>query len=250
MAFEKILLHPDKNLIIRLLMKGEGVRAISKMLKEKYPDNKKLQLTANTLQDFRLQKLKIEGDALMAIKEETKKRIEQKDEKKEDTKIRQLPAYKEKLKEVIDYHVDLQNELKQLLILIKARTEDLFNRAAAGQITINEEANLQKYFSSWTTTIERWAKYIEKIADKTVETNVNINVIEDQMSVIREAIRETLNEFEPEVAIKFIDKLNSKIANLSYRPPKQVGFNEIRSDVRMLSAEIEVDQILDEDEDE
>jgi hypothetical protein len=70
------------------------------------------------------------------------------------------------------------------------------------------------------------------------------------MSVIREAIRETLNEFEPEVAIKFIDKLNSKIANLSYRPPKQVGFNEIRSDVRMLSAEIEVDQILDEDEDE
>ncbi len=247
MVFEKILLHPDKNLIVRLLMKGEGVRSISKMLKEKYPDNKKLHVNANTLQDFRSKKLKIEGDALEAIKEETKKRTEMKDEKKEDTKIRQLPAYKEKIKEVIDYHVDLQNELKELLVLIKSRIEALFDKAASGQITTNEEANLQKYFASWTTTVERWAKYIEKIADKTVETNVNINVIEDQMSLIREAIRETLNEFEPDVAIKFIDKLNSKISNLSYRKPKQMGFNDIKKDVKMLTAEVEVNQILEED---
>lgn len=246
MAFEKILLHPDKNTIVRMLMKGDGVRAVAKYLKEKYPGNKKLHLTTNTLQKFRVEKLKLEGTALEAVKEATKKKIEIKEDKKEDTQIRRLPAYKEKLKEVIDYHVDLQNELKQLLILIKARTEDLFDKAANGQITINEEANLQKYFSSWTTTIERWAKYIEKIADKTVETNVNINVIEDQMATIREAIRETLNEFEPEIAIKFIDKLNSKMSNLSYREPRQVGFNEIKRDVRLLSSEIEVNEIVGE----
>ena len=189
MAFEKLLLHPDKNVIVKMLMRGDGVRAISKYLKEKYPNNKKMQLTTNTLQKFRTEKLNLEGEALEAVKEATKQSAEIKKEKKEDAQIKRIPAYKEKLKEVVDYHVDLQNELKQLLILIKARTEDLFDKASNGQITINEEANLQRYFASWTTTIERWAKYIEKIADKTIETNVNITVIEDQMSVIREAIR-------------------------------------------------------------
>ena len=246
MAFEKLLLHPDKNVIVKMLMRGDGVRAISKYLKEKYPNNKKMQLTTNTLQKFRTEKLNLEGEALEAVKEATKQSAEIKKEKKEDAQIKRIPAYKEKLKEVVDYHVDLQNELKQLLILIKARTEDLFDKASNGQITINEEANLQRYFASWTTTIERWAKYIEKIADKTIETNVNITVIEDQMSVIREAIRETLNEFEPEIAIKFLDKLSSKIANLSYKAPKQIEFKEIKKDVKLITANIEVDDVIGE----
>jgi hypothetical protein len=246
MAFEKVMTHPDKNAIVRMLMKGDGVRYVAKYLREKYPNNKKLHLTTNTLQKFRTEKLKLGGEVLEAVKEATKQKNEIKADKKEDTQIKRLPAYQEKLKEVVDYHVDLQNELKQMLILIKSRTEDLFDKAASGQITINEEANLQRYFASWQTTIERWAKYIEKIADKTIETNVNINVIEDQMSIIRDAIMETLREFEPEVASKFLDKLNSKIANLSYRPAKQVEFNDIKKGVKMLAAEVEINEIIEE----
>ena len=62
MAFEKILLHTDKNVIVKMLMRGDGVRAISKYLKEKYPNNKKMQLTTNTLQKFRTEKLNLEGE--------------------------------------------------------------------------------------------------------------------------------------------------------------------------------------------
>jgi hypothetical protein len=242
MAFEKINSHPDRSTIVRMLARGDGVRAVAKYLREKYPRNKKMHLTANTLQRFRSEKLNIEGEALEAIKDATKQKKEITAEEQTDKQIKNNPIFQEKIKEAVEFHVDLQKELKELLVLIKARTEDLFDRASRGDITVNEEANLQRYFQSWTTTIERWAKYIEKIADKTVETNVNITVIEDQMSVIREAIRETLAELQPEVAIKFLDKINSKMAGLSYRAPKQVEFSEIRDDVQMLTAAIVGDE--------
>jgi hypothetical protein len=256
MAFEKVLNHPDKNVIIRMLLQGRGVRYVSYFLMEKYPKNKELHITFKTLQAFRRDKLNIEGAALEAIKEAAEdKRVErehvakgkEKVKKKAKEKVKKAvakenlvlksPAYKEKIKEAISYHVDLQQELRELMVLIKSRAEDLFDRAKDGNLSINEEANLQRYFQAWTTTIERWAKYIEKIADRTIETNVNINVIEDQMALIREAIRETLSEFEPEIAIKFLDRLNTKMALLSYRPQKTTSpsMREIRTDVEVLT---------------
>jgi len=223
-----------------MLTEGQGVRKVAKYLKEKYPNNKRKHVSVPTLQSFRKEKLNLEGEALEAIKVATRDKQQIKKSNQEDTQIRKLPAYKEKIKEIVNYHVDIQNELKELMILAKARMEDLFNKAARGEITINEEANLQKYFQIITTTIERWAKYVEKIADKTVETNVNITVIEDQMSLMREAIRETIEEMDPEMSIKFLDRLNSKITTLSYRHKKDVmSFSEIKDDAHMLTASIE-----------
>jgi hypothetical protein len=240
MSFNKILSHPDKNTIIRMLTRGQGVRSVAKFLKEKYKGEKQYHISAPTLQKFRKQKLNLEGEALEAIKHASREKTQLKEDKKEDTKLRRLPAYKEKIKEVIDYHVNIQNELKELMVLAKSRMEDLFDKAARGEITINEEANLQKYFLIITTTIERWAKYVEKIADKTVETtNVNITVIEDQMSIMREAVRETIEEMDPEMAIKFIDRLNNKITVLSYKHKKEPTFGEIKDDVKVLTAEVE-----------
>jgi len=237
----KVLSHPDKNTIVRMLTEGQGVRTVAKFLKEKYPKDKGKQISVPTLQSFRKEKLNLEGDALDAIKQATKDKQQLKEAKKEDAQIRRLPAYKEKVKEIISYHVDIQNELKELLILVKARIEDLFDRAAMGEITINEEANLQRYFQIVTVTIERWAKYVEKIADRTIETtNVNITVIEDQMSLMREAIRETILEMDPDLAVKFLDRLNRKVTTLSYRRgSSDMSFQEIRTDVQQLTETVE-----------
>jgi len=225
-----------------MLTEGQGVRAVAKFLMEKYkkPDEKRYHISVPTLQTFRKKHLNLEGEALEVVKQAAKEKRHLKKDKKDKAAVRRLPAYKEKVKEIIDYHVDIQNELKELLILVKARIEDLFDRAADGEITINEEANLQRYFQIVTTTIERWAKYIEKIADKTVETtNVNITVIEDQMSIMREAVRETISEMDPDLAVKFLDRLNHKITTLSYRQKPEVSFQEIKSDVKGLAETVE-----------
>lgn len=233
MSFEKILTHPDKNMIVKMLVQGQGVRMVSKYLREKYPSNKKMHISVPTLQAFRRQKLNLEGEALEAVKQATKERVVEKQEKRSDTKLKKLPAYQEKIKEIVDYHVDIQKELKELFVLAKARMEDLFDKAARGEITINEEANLQRYFQIITTNIERWAKYVEKIADRTVETNVNITVIEEQMSVMRDAVRETIGEMSPDLALKFLDRLSQKMATLSYRPKSNITFAGLKNDVEI-----------------
>ena len=239
--FNKIFSHPDKSMIVRMLNRGDGVRKISNVLKEKYPNDKSKQLSAVVLQKFRKEHLKLEGEALEIIKKETKVKKQNSTEKKEIAKIKKLPAYKEKIKEIIDYHVELENEIKELLILAKARMEDLFDKASAGELTINEEGNLLKYFQTITTTIDKWAKYVEKIADRTIEsnTNINITVVEDQLAIMRMAIAEVIEEMSPDLKIKFLNNLSKKMEQLQYRQQKAPSFENIKDDVKLLNAEIE-----------
>jgi len=216
--FNKILNHPNKNLIVSLLSKGVGVREVSKKIAELNPNNRKLHITSNTLQSFRKEKLNLDGEILEELKKAYDEREEIRIQKREDSHLRKIPAFREAVEKAVNIHVDIKQELQQLLTTIKLRIEDLYDKAVDGTLTVNEEANLQKYFSSWTNTIQQWAKYVDKIADRTIETNININVIEDQITVLRSAIRETIEEeMDPEIAVRFMSKLSQKMSELTYR---------------------------------
>ena len=231
-----------------MLTQGQGVRAVAKAIKELHPEDKQLWISVPTLQKFRKEKLNLDGKAIEEIKIAVKEKKEMKELKKEETTLRNIPAYKEKLQEALDLHVDIPQQLRELLVLVKARVEDLFDRSSNGTLSVNEEMNLHKYFASWTTTIQQWAKYVDRIADRTVETNVNITVIEDQMATIREAVREVLEEMEPSLALKFYDKLNAKMTSLTYVPNKTVSFSNIRDETKtMLESHIEEFETEDDD---
>lgn len=245
-SFKKILTHPDKNDIVRMLTRGQGVRAVSKYLKEKHPNDKGLHVSVPTLQRFRKEKLNLDKEVISQLKEAEKERKEIKEIKKEDAAIRKIPAYKEAVQKAAEVHVDIRTELSEMIVLVKSRIEDLFDKAEAGEATINEEANLQKYFPILATSLDKWMKYVERVADQTIETNINITVIEDQMSVIREAIRDTLQEMEPALAIKFLDNLNRKMEALNYRRPPQVNFNTMQRQVHRLNERMQQDGELDE----
>jgi hypothetical protein len=233
MSFNKILSHPDKNTIVRMLTQGQGVRKVAKYLKDKYPDDRKMHISVPTLQKFRKDKLQIEGEVLDQIKQETKKKKEEKEDKKADTQLRRTPAYKEAVQKAAEMHVDIRQELSELMALIKTRIEDLFDRAADGEITVNEEANLQKYFPILGNTLNQWMKYVEKVADQTIETNINITVIEDQMALMREAIRDTFADMDPALAIKFLDNLNMKMERLHYQK-QPMSFEQIHQGTQKL----------------
>jgi hypothetical protein len=237
--FSKILSHPDKNFIVRSLTQGKGVRSLAKEIKELHPNNKKLHISVPTLQAFRRDKLNLEGQALEAVKQAAKEKAVAKEEKKEDTQLRKIPAFREAAEKAASLHVDIRQELQELLATIKLRVEDLFDRAAAGTLTVNEEANLHKYFASWTTTIQNWAKYVDKIADHTIETNVNITIIEDQMAALRAAVRDTIEEeMDHDAATRFMHRLSQKINELSYRQQRQESFTEIKSETLAIAQTI------------
>lgn len=238
-TFNKILTHPDKNDIVRMLTRGQGVRAVAKHLKEKYPKDKSLHVSVPTLQKFRTEKLNLQGEVLSQIKEVEKERTEIKEEKKGEAAMRKLPAYKEAIQKAAEMHLDIRTELSEMITLVKSRIEDLFDRAENGEATINEEANLQKYFPILATSLDKWMKYVEKVADQTVETNINITVIEDQMSVIREAVKETLQDMDPTLALKFMDNLSRKIEQLNYRRQPQLHFETMQKQAQVLHEKVQ-----------
>lgn len=236
--FPKILTHPKKNWIVKMLKGPLGVREISNRLKEMYPDDKRKCLSPTTLQKFRKEHLKVEGEALQYMKDVAREKKLEKDVKKEHTQVKYMPAYKEKVKEAVDLHLDIREQLAKLSLIIESRMEALFNKAQEGEATTNQERNLQGYFNTYITLIEKWAKYIDKVADQKIETNINVTVIEDQMSLLREAIRETMMEMNPNLRILFMEKLDTKMKDLSYRKEPH-KFEKIQKDLKLIDATIE-----------
>ena len=233
MAFEKILSHPNKSKIVSMLMRGEGVRKTSNFLKEMHPKDKKLWITPPTLQKFRKQYLDIEGESLALAKEMNKLR-------KNKKSLRKTNAFQTKMKESLEKHIDIRETLVGMKELLMSRVEDLFNKADNGEATTNQEKNLIDYFKTIFTMLDKQAKYVDKIADNTSETNINITVIEDQVAVLREAVRETmLEEMEPHIAVRFLDKLDKKMGELNYKYKRKPSVDEIHMDVKALNASFE-----------
>jgi len=229
--------HPNKSLIVKWMHEGKGVRWICKTLREMYPDDKDKCLSVPTLQDFRKQHMKLGGDVLNDLKRVSREKENEKALSKEHTQVRNLPTYKQKLMEVVDLHVDIKRGLVGMEKLITARLEELFDMAQRGEITVDREKILQGYFDRYFMMIDKWAKYIDKVADFKVEANINVTVIQDQMAVLRQAIHELLQEMDPELAIGFLDRLSSRIGSLTYSPPNAPSAQSLavmRNEVAML----------------
>lgn len=244
--FSKIIKHPEKRKIIKWLSDGMGVREVERRLKEKYPNDKSFQITAPTLQKFRKQYLKIEGEVLKEIKHMRDEGGVSKAEDLTEKEIHQLPAYKKKLLEAAEFHVDLQKEISELVVLSKGRLEVMYNKVMSEEgLSTNQEKNLQNWFKLSLEMLDKHAKYVEKIGEKTGETNINITLIEDQVGIIKEAIKEIIMELEPGLAMKFIDKINGKMKELTFKR-EESSFEEIKNETKMLSNVAEVQDAIEE----
>lgn len=245
-AFKKTLEHPIANTIIKKLSKGESVRDVEKFLVEAYPNDKKLHISYITLQKFRKEHLGIEGEAISMIKDVQN----EKEGRKLQSKIRAFPSYKEKLKEALDANINIKQELANMNALISSRLEEIFDRISMGAGLKDDEINLQKYLSTYMVMLEKWAKYIDGIADYRIETNINISSIETQMGLLRESVWEILGELDQSLAIKFLERLDAKIKTLDFNGNKKFSINGMNNEVNVLSASIEAIENNRDDTDE
>jgi len=227
MAFPKVLTHPNKDMIVKLLTDGKGVRYVSKVLKEMYPEEPSKRISVQTLQAFRKEHLKLEGDVLEDIKKTKRLKERKRESKKEHTLVKHLPSYKRKLEEVADMHLDIRTSLAQVDTLIKARLENFFDMAQAGQATRDDEKLLQGYFDRYFTVIQHWAKYVENMADQRIDHNINVTVVNEQMDMLRTAVVRVLQRMDPQEALKFMEELDKEMNSLSYRPDGAPSLQEL-----------------------
>ena len=228
-----------------MLNNGESVRNIEAKFKEKYPNNKKLWLSSVTLQKFRKDNLQLEGEVLKDIQEAGRVQQQVLDEQNRQKQLQASDAYKKKLNEIVDSKLDVTRKILELDKIIEHRMEYWFNAVASGEETAAKgDKELRQFMDRQMNLLGQYKKFVEGLADKTVDHNINITVFNDQIVAIRDVIRECIADFEPERAMLFLERLNKKMKNASYRP------NELPAPIKLedlQEAEFEIEE-TDDDE--
>lgn len=215
----KIMKHPDKEEIIEMLNNGESVRSIEAKLKEKYSNNKGLWLSSVTLQKFRKHHLQLEGRVLRDIQEAGRAQKQQVEELERQKQLEASDAYKKKLNEIVDSKLDVARKILQLDKVIETRMEYWFNAVASGEESAAKgDKELRQFMDRQMTLLAQYKKFVEGLADKTVDHNVNITVMNEQVAIIQDVIRECIASFSPEQAMLFMETLNRRLTQTSYRP--------------------------------
>jgi hypothetical protein len=211
----KVLNHPDKEEIIRLLLNGDSVKEVERWLKKKYPKSKRLQISYMTIQKFRSEHLNLKGEILDDIKN---KRAEvKKDVEVAETRmmVSASSSYQDKIEEIASSELDVSRRLLELDALIGARIEYYYNLLENGG-SIREDKIFIEYINTLKSLMQDWKKYIEGFADKKIEHNINVNVINSQVNALKEVMYEIIQEMSPDLIPIFINKVNKKMTNIEY----------------------------------
>ena len=237
----KILKHPDKEEIISRLNDGESIRKTYAWLKEKYPNNKKLWISTVSLQKFRKDNLQLDGKVLKDIQEAAEVQQRAIDEQQRQAQLEATSAYQDKINEIANTHLDVSRRILELDTIIGDRIEYWYNAIKSGDaIPQQGDKQIQQFMDRQMNLLGQYKKFVEGMADKTVEHNVNITVMNEQISLIRDVIRDVIQEFNPDIATLFIEKLNKKLDNLEYSQqlPEKINPNNLQTiEAEVLSAE-------------
>jgi len=219
METNKVARHPDKDEIIKMLLNGESVKQVDAWLKKKYPKKKRLHISYMTLQKFRSEHLNIKGDLLedIKLKKKTDELISSETELK--LAVSNSSEYQKKINEIVSNEMDVQKKLLEMEKLISSRMEFYYNTIAAGG-NIKHDRLFLEYLNMMRSIMQDWKKYIEGFADKKVEHNLNINIVNDQIKIMKEVIIEVLKDMDPTIVLIFMEKLNHRMSGLKHDSPE------------------------------
>lgn len=244
MADGKILNHPDREEIIQKLVSGLSPNKVHEWLQDKYSreEDKLLRITVKAISDFRSRYLNLNREAVRLLKKERQKKelglphnanagsfLERTDETEEEHEVRvkntllTSPTYREKLKEITEATLDGPRLIKELVTLIQSRLEVYFNEVASGS-SIGDTLKADKQFAEYVSLMKDLVKDAKKIDDdynnQPDTGQVQLNVVHEQVGMIRDTVKDLLNEFAPELALEFTDRLNKRMTALKYDAPR------------------------------
>jgi hypothetical protein len=219
MAHSKVLTHPDLSDITRWLkVEGNSVREVEKRLAQKYPGNDQghLRVSFSALQSFKRDHLQLEGQVLKDVKENSKMSRLWAKRAQEVEDFKNTSAYRETIAKIADTELNSRQKIMQIFAIIESRLEALFDKASSIDfIDKDVESLMQNYLKQLRDSIESYKKFEEGYAEK-VDVNLNFNIATEQIQMIREAVRETLSDLDPDVSLKFMGNLNEKMRRLTY----------------------------------
>lgn len=214
----KVMQHRDRDLILRWIHDGVTSQQIQENLEKKYPgkDNKQYQIGYKTINSFK-EEYMVSGQLSATLIKDKAVPKWSKEKVAAKQALEKSSAYKLAIKEIINEELDLRRELLELLRLGKQRLEFFFNQLSEGtKMDRENEKVLLEQMKFLLAVHERYDKQVNGVKNAT-DININVNVVKDQAGIIREAIRETLADIDPNLSVEFMERMNLKIKDLEDR---------------------------------
>lgn len=244
LGVSKILDHPEKDKIIGKLINGDDPKEVANYLKLKYPDDSQsnLRISANILSEFQDKYLK-QYDSLTKILSDEKNDILN---HKIAESLLNNKTWKERIAENEDVEIDLKKTILQTLCMIKARSEQVFDKIQENPDSTKADYVLINYFKILNESIDKADKLLNNRPDKLIQQNITIQMVEQHSAVFQEAIKDILSEFAPDLVPKFLDLLSERMMQLNEKDypgsvKKEKSISEKLEEARMLHASYDED---------
>jgi hypothetical protein len=224
----KVFKHPEKEEIIKRLLNGESVKIVEAWLKKKHPKKKSLWISYATLQKFRKDHLHLDGEILENIKAVRKEQDLTSKELEAKVILASSSAYQQKINEIVSNELDGNRKILEMMTLVGSRLEYYFNMLQSGG-SIREDKMFVELLNTQRGLVQDWKKYVDGVADKRVEHNININVVNEQVNVLKNIVFEILQELDPKFIPIFIEKINSRLNNMQYGSSQYQQYQQTQS---------------------
>jgi hypothetical protein len=230
---KKILEHPDKDEIVSKLVAGSTSAEVSEWLKGKYvnPGETRFALSADALNKFSDGYL----DFYLQIRDDVIKTKENKPiERQLRDSIKNNKSYKERLNEIVGTEVDIKKTIRQLIVMIEARAEQVFDEIQNDPSEFRGDNILINWFNTLLAALEKGNKLLNDAPDQVIQHNVTVQVVDQHVNVFYEAIKETLETLDYESSLKFMEMFNQKM--LLVKATEEV--RPATADVRLAEAKL------------
>lgn len=238
--FDKLISHPLSEQIISKLVSGIKPRDIAEWLKLEYPNKNEahLRLGSSYLNDFLSQNL----DLYATLKKDIQAVKSGEPDKKISASLKNNKTYQDRLAEMAGSEIDVKKLMHSVGILIQTRLEQYYDRMQENPSNTKPDYGLIKYFELLLNYVDRYDKIINKNPDQIIQHNVTVQVMDQYVAIMQDAIRETLSEVDPDAAFLFMEKFNEKLPKLQLPEivqPKQVSVQDRLLETQILAGKFE-----------
>lgn len=218
----KVLQHVDRDQIITWLSEGKTPQWISDTLNDKYPGahNSHNRISMRVIYDFKNQFMPAGKLSKIAIQESVVPRWA-KIHAETKAELLKNTAYQKALAKLGEEELNVKKELIEMMTLLKDRMQFFFNKLSAGERMDERNEKVLVEQMKMLLAILQQHDITERAdaaaaAASSQQVSVNINIVKDHASIIRDAIRETLDGVDPNLSIEFMERLNLKMKELEY----------------------------------
>ncbi len=226
--YQKILSHPDREEIISKLIIGIPNQDIHDWLGAKYstPAESQFVLSVNMLKTFQGTYLNFYQDMMQDLGK-VKNKVEDADFA---ALIKGNPSYHDALVKVANTELDIETVMAKMATNVELRVSQVFDAIQADPSNINTKVDrlLIDYVEVLGNLLDKYYKWKEKPADQTIQHNINIQIVDQQIGILHDAIKEVLSQMDLEASMYFMEIVHEKMSKLKMADPEAAPTQEMK----------------------